>query len=232
MEFISKEKIVELSNPGVVSRQLLNPENSSSERVTITEVHLEIGACQPRHTHDASEQIWYATKGTGKLLLADEQEKVFTVGDVVRFADKDVHGLLNDGNEEFVYRCQQIKENNCEQSTVLYVIAVQSLKPATLRDTLTASQWSGMWFFSLAFFAVIFMEMLSDFLLVTERRNTWKALNGNVSEAEFHNLQQIVLCENQKVSIEKKLASTILLVLMICATAAFVWLTFWYKVLL
>ena len=60
MEFISKEKIVELSNPGVVSRQLLNPENSSSERVTITEVHLEIGACQPRHTHDASEQIWYA----------------------------------------------------------------------------------------------------------------------------------------------------------------------------
>ena len=103
-----------------------------------------------------------------------------------------------------VYRCQQIKENNCEQSTVLYVIAVQSLKPATLRDTLTASQWSGMWFFSLAFFAVIFMEMLSDFLLVTERRNTWKALNGNVSEAEFHNLQQIVLCENQKVSIEKK----------------------------
>lgn len=45
----------------------------------------------------------FGTKGTGKLLLADEQEKVFTAGDVVRFADKDVHGLLNDGNEEFVY---------------------------------------------------------------------------------------------------------------------------------
>ena len=100
---VKKEELREFTNPGVVSRQLLNPENSSSERVTITEVHLEIGACQPRHTHDASEQIWYATKGTGKLLLADEQEKVFTAGDVVRFADKDVHGLLNDGNEEFVY---------------------------------------------------------------------------------------------------------------------------------
>ena len=36
MEFIEKSSIVELSNPGVVSRQLLNPENSSSERVTIT----------------------------------------------------------------------------------------------------------------------------------------------------------------------------------------------------
>ena len=40
MEFIGRENIKELSNPGVVSRQLLNPDNSSSERVTITEVHL------------------------------------------------------------------------------------------------------------------------------------------------------------------------------------------------
>ena len=103
MEFIKSEDIKDLSNPGVVSRQLLNPENSISERVTITEVHLEVGACQPRHTHEASEQIWYAIKGTGKLLLADDEEKEFKAGDVVRFADKDVHGLRNDGNGEFVY---------------------------------------------------------------------------------------------------------------------------------
>ncbi len=103
MEFIRSDSIVELSNPGVISRQLLTPDNSSSKRVTITEVHLQIGACQPRHIHEASEQIWYATKGTGKLLLADDAEKYFKAGDVVRFADKVVHGLLNDGDEEFVY---------------------------------------------------------------------------------------------------------------------------------
>ena len=103
MEFIEKNDIKELANPGVVSRQLLNNENSISQRVTITEVHLEVGASQPRHTHDASEQIWYAAQGTGKLLLADDQEKEFKAGDVVRFADKDVHGLLNDGATEFVY---------------------------------------------------------------------------------------------------------------------------------
>lgn len=40
----------------------------------------------------------YATKGTGKLLLADDQEKELNAGDVVRFADKDIHGLLNDRN--------------------------------------------------------------------------------------------------------------------------------------
>ena len=105
MEFINSENIKELSNPGVVSRQLINPENAKSERVTITEVHLDVGASQPRHKHDTSEQIWYAIKGSGKLLLADEKEMIFKAGDVVRFAENDVHGLLNDGDTEFVYIC-------------------------------------------------------------------------------------------------------------------------------
>lgn len=103
MEFIKSENIKELSNPGVVSRQLINPENSKSERVTITEVHLEVGASQPRHKHDTSEQIWYAVQGKGKLLLADDEEIIFGAGDVVRFADGDIHGLLNDSDTEFVY---------------------------------------------------------------------------------------------------------------------------------
>ena len=103
MEFIRSADIKAMSNPGVVSRQLLNPGNSDSKRVTITEVHLEPGACQPRHTHEASEQIWYAVKGSGKLLLADDKDQSFEAGDVVRFADNDVHGLLNDGGTEFVY---------------------------------------------------------------------------------------------------------------------------------
>lgn len=116
-------------------------------------------------------------------------------------------------------------------NTLIYIISLVSLKPSSLQRVLTELQWNGMWFFSLAFSLSSYGNAVR-FLLVTDRCTAWKALNGNVSEAEFHNLQQIVLCENQKVSIEKKLASTILLVLMICATAAFVWFTFWYKVLL
>ena len=103
MEFINRENIKNLLNPGVVSRQLINPENSESKRVTITEVHLDIGSIQPRHKHEASEQIWYAVQGKGKLLLADEKETVFNSGDVVRFADNDIHGLYNDGDIEFIY---------------------------------------------------------------------------------------------------------------------------------
>lgn len=103
MEFIKKESICKFSNPGVVSEQLLNPDNSSSHRVTITRVRLKTGACQPRHSHPDSEQIWVALKGKGKLLLADGAERDFSEGDVVRFSESDVHGLLNTGDCEFVY---------------------------------------------------------------------------------------------------------------------------------
>ena len=48
MEFIKSKNIKELSNPGVVSRQLINPENSKSDRVAITEVHLEVGALKQK----------------------------------------------------------------------------------------------------------------------------------------------------------------------------------------
>ena len=37
------------------------------------------------------------------MLLEDEKEMIFKAGDVVRFADNDIHGLLNDGDTEFVY---------------------------------------------------------------------------------------------------------------------------------
>jgi quercetin dioxygenase-like cupin family protein len=103
VEFIRKEEIKVLYNPGCESRQLLYPGNSKSERVTITEVHVAAGASQPRHMHDSSEQIWYAVSGKGKLLLSDDNEKEFKCGDVVRFVDGDIHGLHNDSNEVFIY---------------------------------------------------------------------------------------------------------------------------------
>ena len=96
-----------------MSRQLLNPDNSESNRVTITEVHLEPSAEQPRHSHKTSEQIWYAIKGKGLLLLSDNEEKAFSQGDVVRFAD-DIHGLLNNSDEEFVYLSVTVPPINFE----------------------------------------------------------------------------------------------------------------------
>ena len=103
MEFIPGNQIEVLSNSGVDSQQLLFPENSSSSRVTITKVTIAPGAVSPRHRHETSEQVWVALSGTGTLLLDAGKTQSIQAGDVVRFADGDVHGLENTGTLPFVY---------------------------------------------------------------------------------------------------------------------------------
>ena len=103
MEHLTQEQFVTLANPGVTSTQLLSPHNSKSSRVTITRVVVAPGAIQPRHSHSSSEQVWYALSGSGVLLLADGKTQPICAGEVVRFADNEVHGLENTGAAAFEY---------------------------------------------------------------------------------------------------------------------------------
>jgi len=103
MDIIRQAEVESFVNGGVTSAQLLFPENSKSERVTITRVTIVPGGRNPPHSHATSEQIWVALRGSGTLLLADSATVPFAEGDVVRFADGDVHGFENTGSEEFVY---------------------------------------------------------------------------------------------------------------------------------
>ena len=103
MELIRSSDIPVLSNSGVESRQFLFPENSSSERVTVTHVTIPPGAKQPMHRHKTSEQVWIALEGSGRLILEDGKEEIFSAGDVVRFEDGDPHGCVNAGTKPFVY---------------------------------------------------------------------------------------------------------------------------------
>ena len=103
MELIREGEAAVLSNGGVTSRQLLFPENSRSERVTITRVTVAPGAKNPPHRHAASEQIWVALRGHGQLLLEKGQTVPFVAGDIVRFEDNDLHGFENTGVSEFEY---------------------------------------------------------------------------------------------------------------------------------
>ena len=103
MELIRRDDIAVFSNSGVESHQLLFPENSSSSRVTVTKVVVAPGAVNPPHRHEKSEQIWVAISGAGILLLGDERTLPFQEGDVVRFAEGDLHGFKNTSAIAFVY---------------------------------------------------------------------------------------------------------------------------------
>jgi quercetin dioxygenase-like cupin family protein len=103
MEHLKPQQFVTLANPGVTSTQIISPHNSQSSRVTMTRVSVAPGAIQPRHAHASSEQIWYAQSGSGVLLLANGRTMPFCAGEVVRFAEGEIHGLENTGAAAFEY---------------------------------------------------------------------------------------------------------------------------------
>lgn len=103
MELIRSSDIQVFSNSGIESRQLLFPENSLSQRVTITQVSVPSGRTNPAHRHNASEQVWIALQGSGNLILEDGEVVEFAEGDVVRFEEGDRHGFFNSGTQTFIY---------------------------------------------------------------------------------------------------------------------------------
>lgn len=103
MELIRSSDIQVFSNSRIESRQLLFPENSSSQRVTITQVMVPPGGKNPPHRHSASEQIWIALQGSGDLMLENGKVEKFAEGDVVRFEEGDLHGVFNSGTQTFIY---------------------------------------------------------------------------------------------------------------------------------
>lgn len=103
MEIIRADDINTFTNTGIASRQLLFPENSTSERLTVTRVVMQPGAINPPHRHPASEQIWVALRGSGHLIVEGDVRVPFAEGDVARFADNDLHGFENTGTAAFEY---------------------------------------------------------------------------------------------------------------------------------
>lgn len=103
MEIIRSAEVTSFVNGAITSEQLLFPENSQSQRVTITRVTIAPGARNPPHVHAASEQVWVALRGSGVLLLAGAATAPFAEGDVVRFPEGEVHGFENTGSTEFEY---------------------------------------------------------------------------------------------------------------------------------
>jgi len=71
--------------------------------MTITRVNVAQGARNPPHRHASSERVWIALRGTGRLLLENDQSVPIAEGDVVRFEDNELHGFENNGQTEFEY---------------------------------------------------------------------------------------------------------------------------------
>ena len=118
-----------------------------------------------------------------------------------------------------------LQRDFCE--VLLYVVALWALKPASLQDILTVNQCDGMWFFSAAFFAIVFVGIVSDYLLIT---NHFRCMESNTRQCQSNNIsgtsEICAVRKSKSCYLSQSLASCILVVLAGCLTAAFVWFTF------
>ena len=100
---LSSADFTTLENPGKRSEQIVWPENAPEARVTITRVTMDPGATSARHSHPAGEQTWLVERGRGTLLLSDGDKDEVQAGDVIITPSGEVHGVMNTGDEQFVY---------------------------------------------------------------------------------------------------------------------------------
>lgn len=84
IEIFATSEFTTLANPSVSSLQLLWPGNSPDARLTITRVTVAPGAAQARHSRVESEQIWIIEQGGANLLLAGDESRVVSAGQLVR----------------------------------------------------------------------------------------------------------------------------------------------------
>lgn len=103
MEFFNSAEVRQMILPGCISRQLVSGFNCEASTITLTDVTVEPGAVQPRHSHEKALQIWYALEGEGYLLLANDEERPFKAGDVAVAFPGDVHGFINRSDKVFHY---------------------------------------------------------------------------------------------------------------------------------
>jgi mannose-6-phosphate isomerase-like protein (cupin superfamily) len=84
------------------SHFLLDAGDLGSSNLTVTWAEVPPGAEQRAHSHSDSEQVYVIVRGTGRMSVAGDTERV-GAGDLVFIPPAADHGIVNDGSEELVY---------------------------------------------------------------------------------------------------------------------------------
>jgi mannose-6-phosphate isomerase-like protein (cupin superfamily) len=87
---------------GQVSHLLLAEGQFGSRNLAVTWVEGAPGSQQPLHAHEASEQAYVIVRGSGHMLLGD-QERHVGPGTLVFIPPGTRHAIRNDGEEPLVY---------------------------------------------------------------------------------------------------------------------------------
>jgi len=87
---------------GQISHLLLAEGQFGSRNLAVTWVEGAPGSQQPIHTHPESEQAYVVVRGTGRMILGDDEQAVGP-GTLVFIPPGTPHAVRNDGDEPLVY---------------------------------------------------------------------------------------------------------------------------------
>jgi mannose-6-phosphate isomerase-like protein (cupin superfamily) len=93
-----------ITKDGSEIRELLAHRNSIIRNQSLAEARLPAGASTQEHYHVRTEEIYYITRGTGRIRIGDEAREV-KAGDAVAIPPGSKHKLWNTGNETMRLLC-------------------------------------------------------------------------------------------------------------------------------
>lgn len=90
--------------PGRDWRLLFGPQNSATERLTMSLATFPPGSAPPGHVHPTEEEMVYVVAGRGRLLAGDATHAL-EPGTALRIPPGIEHGAVNDGDEPLELLC-------------------------------------------------------------------------------------------------------------------------------
>lgn len=89
---------------GSTIRELAGPVSLATANQSLAEATVPAGGATTEHFHRTSEELYYVTRGRGRIRI-DGEERPLRVGDCVVIPPGARHKLLNDGDEELAILC-------------------------------------------------------------------------------------------------------------------------------
>jgi len=89
---------------GSTIRELAGPVSLPTANQSLAEATVPVGGTTIEHLHRTSEELYYVTRGVGRIRV-DGEERALRVGDCVVLPPGAAHKLFNDGDEPLSILC-------------------------------------------------------------------------------------------------------------------------------
>ena len=93
-----------ITRDGSEIKELMHPTKQGNQAQSLAEAIVQQGQQTHLHQHQISEELYYITKGTGRMVLGEEQFEV-TAGDTICIPPGTPHCIANIGKESLHILC-------------------------------------------------------------------------------------------------------------------------------